>query len=235
VELGDRLTARTGAQVLRPAPGDAHRPERGALARPLSAPEPDWDEEPLALFEDTPLRPLRLFDPPQPIEAVMFEAPEGAPARFTWRRLARAVVRAEGPERLEPEWALDPADARVRDYYRLEDAAGRRYWVFREGRYDAPDIPPPGLAEPRPEPEPSAKGLEPISPVRPAPVGPVAPLALFALPANNASNVVVLAPVSRDRQGRRHGDKQEAQTANAASVTAGAPPPPRWFLHGLFG
>jgi protein ImuB len=25
--------------------------------------------------------------------------------------------------------------ARTRDYYRIEDDAGRRYWVFREGLY----------------------------------------------------------------------------------------------------
>ncbi len=60
------------------------------------------------------------------------------PARFRWRRLSHRVVRAEGPERLSPEWWLprDAADRGPRDYYRVEDADGRRYWLFRErGRW----------------------------------------------------------------------------------------------------
>jgi protein ImuB len=52
----------------------------------------------------------------------------------------RLIVAAEGPERLEPEWGRPTALPRVRDYYRLEDDQGRRYWVFREGRYgEAPE------------------------------------------------------------------------------------------------
>jgi protein ImuB len=61
--------------------------------------------------------------------------PEGAPDQFKWRRVPRRVVAAEGPERLEPEWGRAAETAKVRDYYRLEDQEGRRYWVFREGRY----------------------------------------------------------------------------------------------------
>ncbi len=56
------------------------------------------------------------------------------------------MVKAVGPERIAPEWwrVLKPgnADARPRDYYRIEDEEGQRYWVFREGLYqesgDAP-------------------------------------------------------------------------------------------------
>ena len=44
------------------------------------------------------------------------------------------MTRAEGPERLSPEW-WRTARARTRDYYCLEDADGARYWVFREGLY----------------------------------------------------------------------------------------------------
>jgi protein ImuB len=53
-------------------------------------------------------------------------------------------VRADGPERIAPEWwtYLPPAKGetrtlpRTRDYYRIEDEAGQRYWIFREGLYD---------------------------------------------------------------------------------------------------
>jgi protein ImuB len=53
------------------------------------------------------------------------------------------VVRAEGPERIAPEWwRLSPASPRpprTRDYYRIEDETGRRYWLFREGLYGRED------------------------------------------------------------------------------------------------
>jgi len=55
------------------------------------------------------------------------------------------IVRAEGPERLAPEWwraglgdGNDPA-ATTRDYYRVEDSEGRRFWLYREGLYGTPD------------------------------------------------------------------------------------------------
>lgn len=74
----------------------------------------------------------------------MAEIPEGAPVRFTWRRLMRRVVKAEGPERIAPEWWRElheeESDAasrrtRTRDYYRVEDHTGARYWVYRDGLY----------------------------------------------------------------------------------------------------
>jgi len=51
-------------------------------------------------------------------------------------------VRADGPERIAPEWwraigRFSPKQGRPRDYYRIEDEAGGRYWVFREGLYQA--------------------------------------------------------------------------------------------------
>ena len=46
------------------------------------------------------------------------------------------VARAEGPERIAPEWWRPEDDARAtRDYFRVEDSEGRRYWLFREGLY----------------------------------------------------------------------------------------------------
>ena len=56
-----------------------------------------------------------------------------------WLESIESVLRAEGPERLSPEWwrvpACDPAP-RTRDYYAVEDEAGRRFWLYREGLYD---------------------------------------------------------------------------------------------------
>jgi protein ImuB len=75
-----------------------------------------------------------MFRPPQPIEVVS-AVPEDPPARFVWRRLTHVVVRAEGPQRLSPEWGREPESARIRDYYRVEDAQGLRFWLFREGLF----------------------------------------------------------------------------------------------------
>ena len=77
-------------------------------------------------------RPLRLFARPEPVEAVA-EVPDGPPARFRWRRALYRVARAEGPERIAAEWWRD--DDLTRDYFRVEDDAGHRFWLFREGLY----------------------------------------------------------------------------------------------------
>jgi protein ImuB len=83
-----------------------------------------------------PARPLTLFAHPQPIE-VLAEVPDSPPLRFRWRRMLHEVTRAEGPERIAPEWwrEASPAPA-TRDYYRIEDQAGHRFWIFREGLYE---------------------------------------------------------------------------------------------------
>lgn len=141
-ELVDRLSIRAGrARIQRLVPQDSHIPEQAQLALPAMdhrtpAPWPQVGES-----DDPPLRPLHLFDPPQPIEAVA-QVPDGPPHRFRWRRMLHEVTRYEGPERIASEWwqAKDGALAgdsvgRTRDYYRVEDARGRRYWIFRHGLY----------------------------------------------------------------------------------------------------
>lgn len=129
--LIDRLTARLGEDcVLTPEPVDSWIPERAERWRPALG-------QPLSLPEADARRPILLLDPPEPVEAIA-ELPDGAPARFTWRRLSRRVTRADGPERLSPEWwrpRPDDRQVRTRDYYRVEDETGGRYWLFREGLY----------------------------------------------------------------------------------------------------
>ena len=87
-------------------------------------------------------RPIRLLAHPEPVEVVAAEMPEGPPARFRWRRVLYDVVRAEGPERIAPEWWLEEADAPTRDYFRVEDGVGRRFWLFRRGFYGTGDTGP---------------------------------------------------------------------------------------------
>ena len=76
--------------------------------------------------------PQRLLDRPEAID-VIYATPEGMPRRFVWRRAVHNIARAEGPERIAPEWWRQPSSARLRDYYKVEDAEGRRYWIYREG------------------------------------------------------------------------------------------------------
>ncbi len=217
--LADRLTARLGAgcvQVLQPA--GSHVPEAACRLAPFEGQCPDWPagrpSPRTGLAGETGMgpRPLTLLMRPEPVE-VIAEVPDGPPLRFVWRRVPRRVVRADGPERIAPEWwrhlpvrapaapgasvsvasapgasapgasapgasapgatsppgtsrawlvpKMDPrADAvhleaaraaladlppepaarpplpRARDYYRVEDADGLRYWLFRDGLYE---------------------------------------------------------------------------------------------------
>lgn len=139
--LVDRLVARFGRdRVLRFVEQDTHHPVRAARAVSAAAPAPApaWSApEP----DEPPARPLQLFEPPQPVEAIA-EVPDGPPIRFRWRRLIHDVARAEGPERIAPEWWRDGSAEPMRDYYRVEDAQGRRFWLFRTGFYEAGGDPP---------------------------------------------------------------------------------------------
>ena len=90
----------------------------------------------LALQDATgPTRPLRLFDRPEEISAIA-EVPDGPPARFNWRRVHHEVAHTEGPERIAMEWWRDEkGQPLTRDYFRVEDDHGRRFWLYREGLF----------------------------------------------------------------------------------------------------
>jgi len=114
---GDRSTKSSGGGVWR-------RPLHHAASRHGSPPQPAAREE--------LRRPHHLLDRPEAIH-VIYATPEGMPRRFVWRRAVHDIARVEGPERIAPEWWRQPSSARLRDYYRVEDADGRRYWIYREG------------------------------------------------------------------------------------------------------
>lgn len=131
--LIDRLANRLGeARVWRAAPVESHVPERALVRGQPFAPAaaPPWNPE-------TP-RPVRLFRRPEPIEAMAL-IPDDPPVQFRWRGRLHRVQRAEGPERIGEEWWTAPIEnasvAHVRDYYRVEDQDGGRFWVFRAGLY----------------------------------------------------------------------------------------------------
>lgn len=135
--LIDRLAARFGAQRLVSfQPNDTHIPEAAALAVPAQyarGTKLSW--ETIREAGEAPRRPLRLFAKPEPIEVVA-EVPEGPPVRFRWRRALHTIALAEGPERIAMEWWRHQSPQPTRDYFRVEDGEGRRFWLYRDGLYN---------------------------------------------------------------------------------------------------
>ena len=140
--LIDRLSARLGARrVRRLVAQDSHIPEIAAACVPaqMTGTDPGWDAFRRYRAEaDLAPRPLRLLTRPEPIEAVA-EVPDGPPLRFRWRRALHEVIAAEGPERIEGAWWSEhgghPSGNLARDYFRVEDKTGLRFWLFRAGLY----------------------------------------------------------------------------------------------------
>lgn len=124
--LVDRLATRFGrAALVRLQPATSHIPERAEVrAAPLETgadPVPPQTE-----------RPQRLLDHPEEV-CVLYAVPEGPPAQFQWRRRSYRVARYQGPERIAPEWWQDRPGTRLRDYFKVEDEVGHRFWLYREG------------------------------------------------------------------------------------------------------
>lgn len=132
----DRLAGRLGP-VRRIDPVDSHWPERAA--RPV----PAYARPGEATWQTDRVRPTRLLIPPEPVEATA-PIPDAPPAQFRWRGRLIRVARADGPERILPEWWPGPGDRarpgpapvpQPRDYYRVEDESGGRWWLYRAGLY----------------------------------------------------------------------------------------------------
>jgi protein ImuB len=151
-ELVDRLVNRFGRDaitVLRPH--GSHIPEHAEVRLPalealaaesssrVASYVPPWP------YRKSAARPAFMLARPEPIE-VTAGVPDGPPASFIWRRVERRVARAEGPERIAPEWwrtlYLDEGQKkrRTRDYYKIEDQQGALYWVFRHGLYEGEEM-----------------------------------------------------------------------------------------------
>lgn len=79
-------------------------------------------------------RPARLLRRPEPLDQIMAKMPDHAPYRFAWRGCLHMVAHSDGPERVTGEWWRRPGERdAVRDYFRVEDTQGRRFWLFRRG------------------------------------------------------------------------------------------------------
>lgn len=126
-ELIDRLAVKVGPESLRRYLPDEHYwPER-AYKKASSL-----QETPAASWSEDRQRPLHLLPMPVRVE-VTAPIPDYPPMLFRLHGKVHNIVKADGPERIEQEWWLQ--QGQHRDYYRVEDEAGHRYWLFRLGHY----------------------------------------------------------------------------------------------------
>jgi protein ImuB len=135
-QLLDRIAHHLGPKdiLYRPAHHASHLPERAAIRQ-----SPTGPAKPARLLDaPLPKRPIRLIDPPEPVD-VMERSASGAPTKLRWRKMVIEVLRADGPERICPEWwdYLDrdnyALSQMTRDYFRICDQQGRMIWLFRSG------------------------------------------------------------------------------------------------------
>ena len=127
-ELIDRLAGKTGMQSIhRYVPDEHYWPERSF--KPASSLQ---EKSPISWRADQ-VRPLQLLLHPERID-VTAPIPDYPPMLFRYKGKLHKIIRADGPERIEQEWWLQ--QGQHRDYYRVEDEDGHRYWIFRLGHYD---------------------------------------------------------------------------------------------------
>jgi protein ImuB len=134
--LTDQFAARFGPRrIVRFFAQDTHIPEAASVTLPAQFHMPKeaaWDAR---IPGEPPRRPLRLLSRPEAIE-VTAEIPDAPPRQFRWRRAHHTVTHAEGPERIAMEWWRYNAPMPTRDYFRVEDTLGRRFWLYRDGLYN---------------------------------------------------------------------------------------------------
>jgi len=126
--LVDRFGVKLGVEeVNRIGVRESFLPEHAVELRPATAP--------VAVSAEWPayrIRPVRLIDPPMRIRVAVL-IPGEFPVQFFIGDSRHRIVRSEGPERLTDEWWRNKTSRwSTRDYYRIEDAQGFRFWIFRD-------------------------------------------------------------------------------------------------------
>jgi protein ImuB len=133
--LVDRLAAWFGShRILSFQPNDTHIPEAAWAAVPAQYAQEckiSWTK--IHRAQEGPRRPLRLFAKAEPV-SLLVAVPGETSQRLRWRRVQHALRLSEGPERIAMEWWRTPQP--TRDYFRVEDDEGRRYWLYRDGIFE---------------------------------------------------------------------------------------------------
>lgn len=126
-ELLDRLAGKIGANAIhRYLPVEHHWPEK-SIKQATSV-----QEKPSAAWRRDIHRPVQLLAQPEQVQ-VMVKIPDYPPKQFIYKGKRHEIIKADGPERIEREWWMENGEHR--DYYRVEDHEGKRYWLFRSGHY----------------------------------------------------------------------------------------------------
>ncbi len=126
-ELLDRLTCKIGmGHIHRYLPDEHYWPERSIK------PAASLSDKPTTVWKPGKPRPLQLLSKPELVD-VTAPIPDYPPMLFRYRGTLHKIIRADGPERIEQEWWIQ--EGQHRDYYRVEDEQGNRYWLFRSGHY----------------------------------------------------------------------------------------------------
>jgi protein ImuB len=105
-------------------PERAHQPWHGLPARDSSG--KTWPGSSCYVF-----RPLHLLPMPREIPVMVRPSHDrdGAPVSFGFEGQSHRIVHAVGPERISGMWWT--GNDKTRDYFDVEDEAGKRWWVFR--------------------------------------------------------------------------------------------------------
>ena len=133
-DLIERLTLRLGPTgLLRPQLVESHVPEKAVRTVPeinrMLQPDRKISADPANVTSAS--RPLQLLPVPVPIRVIATLSPDGdgRPASFIHDGINRSIVHAMGPERISGQWW--EGQNKTRDYFDVEDANGRRFWIFR--------------------------------------------------------------------------------------------------------
>lgn len=128
-QLLDRIANKIGIhKIHRYLPAEHYWPERSLKKAGT------LDEMPTTAWNNNSPRPILLLTAPAPV-TVAAPVPDYPPMLFRYKGKVHKIVKADGPERMEQEWWLQEGEHR--DYYYVEDEEGHRYWLFREGHYEA--------------------------------------------------------------------------------------------------
>lgn len=123
--LIDRLATRFGAaRILKFQPNDTHIPEKSfyaVSAQSATASKIAWKK--IRATSVVPRRPLRMFARSERVNMI-------TTTQINWCRSTRTIIQQEGPERIAMEWWRHEEPQSPRDYARMEDADGRRYWLY---------------------------------------------------------------------------------------------------------
>jgi len=141
IELADRLRNRLGPKsVFSLAARASHLPDRAQIHE-ISGAGHQLAVEPLPAggWPQTAQRPIRIFSPPHAVQLLALASGKvesmlvAGQSAFRWRGTSHHIRHVKGPERIAPDWWMPrPGWQGARDYYRVEDETGGRYWLYRE-------------------------------------------------------------------------------------------------------